>query len=479
MGRRLSRAARWGGVGDNLPVTTSPHGSPPHESGPRRRVPWIFLGVLALALVPAALFFRDDLPAVGGEEPQVSGRVLWSTEDLAIQLGPGGWVTHPGEGGEYVATNVRTDESWAVGEMSSQREITPKGVIVQDVEGQVVIQRDGSRLTTGAQDIVEAFGDEDLWPGEDVVPVGVSVEHVAVLTCLAPAPAGLLDEVEGGRQVLAGVDLGDASVAWTHDTGVACGPARTPAYYPQTLPEQQYLLVETADDARHAIDLDTGAVARRWAGARRGDVTVHGDHVLEPADGKDAVAYRSLATGEVVARVECEGARAGDPQHISRQLAPEVTPFVDCRDGVRLVDDGEVVDTGAAPVSGVDRVLGTEPVALGRTVLRRSGDGVQLSDGLTDEVIATLAVPEDFEVGRFGPVGRLVGFVRIDSGGERPTGDYRVFDSTTGELVLSAGPGMTTGADLAPSGELLVDLDEAAVEDGAPRAWVAGAREAS
>ena len=27
---------------------------------------------------------------------------------------------------------------------------------------------------------------------------------------------------------------------------------------------------------------------------------------------------------------------------------------------------------------------------------------------------------------------------------------------------------MTTGADLAPSGELLVDLDEAAVEDGAP-----------
>lgn len=448
------------------------------ESGPRRRVPWIFLGVLALSLVPAAIYFWDDLPAFGGEDPQVGGRVLWSSEDIAVQLGPDGWVTHPADGDGYVATNVRTDESWTVGDMSSRREITPKGVIVQDVEGQVVLQRDGSRLTTRAQDIVEAFGDADLWPGEDVVPVGVSADHVAVLTCLAPAPARLVDEVEGGTQVVAGIDLEDASVAWTHDTGVACGPQVTPSYYPGTLPEQEYLLVETADDARHAVDLDTGRVERRWTGVRRSDVTVHGDHVLEPA-GADAVAYRSLATEEVVARVECDGASAGDPQHISRQLAPEVIPFVACRDGVRLVDDGEVVDSGAAPVTGIDGELGSEPVAVGRTVLRRTGDGVQLSDGLTDETIGTLDVPEGYEVGQFGPVGRLIGFVRMDAGGERVTGDYRVFDATTGELVLAAGPGMRTGTDLAPSGEVLVSLDEDAAEDGAPRAWVAGAREAS
>ncbi len=60
------------------------------ESGPRRRVPWIFLGVLALSLVPAAIYFWDDLPAFGGEDPQVGGRVLWSSEDIAVQLGPDG-----------------------------------------------------------------------------------------------------------------------------------------------------------------------------------------------------------------------------------------------------------------------------------------------------------------------------------------------------------------------------------------------------
>lgn len=456
---------------------------PPERSRRPLKSVITIVGVLALVAMFAAgvvSFLPGGFDRLTSRtaSPEVAGEILWDSDDLAVQLGPAGWLTHPGEGGDYEVRNVRTGESWTVGDLDSGRVLTADGVVVQDVEGRVVIQRDGATVSAKGQDIVDAVGDADLWPGKGIDPVGVSAEHVAVLTCLASTPSRLSDEVEGGRQILAGIDLADASVSWTHDTGVACGPGVTPAYYPKTLPAQDYVLIETAEDARHAVDLDTGKVARRWTDTRRRELTVHGDHVLEPA-GQDAVAYRSLATGKVAVTVECERARAGDPQHISRQLAPEVTPFVECRDSVRLIDDGEVVDTHAGPADGASGTVGSQPVAVGRTVMQRTSQGVELTDGLTGKSVGTIDVPEDFEIAGYGPVGRLIAFVDVTEGSGRNTVDYRVFDATTADLVLSAGPGMGTGADVSPDGLVLVDVDEDFVDEDQPRTWLAGPKETS
>lgn len=441
------------------------------------------VGVLALVGMFAAgviSFLPGGLDGLMSRtaSPQVEGQVLWDSEDSAVQLGPAGWITHPGDGGDYVARNVRTGESWTIGELSSRREITPDGVVVQPDGGRILVQREGSTHTTTTTRILEEFGDDRLWPGTNSQLVGVSERHVAVLTCLAPKPSGLLDEVEGGHAVLAGVDLQDASVDWTGDTGAGCGVDVAQVGYPSTLPAQRYLLLEPAEEQVMAVDLDTGSVAQRWSGAKRYWFAVQGEHVLE-TDGQGTATWSSLRTGKQIAEVSCPLMSIGGPGDTSRQLSPEATPFVECRDSVQTVAEGGFTEIATPPFPEGEPISDGDEVAVGHMVLRREGAVVHLSDGLTGEAIGDLDVPEGFEIAAYGPVGRLLTFVDVAEGGDRNTIDYRVFDTTTADLVLAAGPGMSTGADLSPDGLVLADLDEDFVDEDQPRTWVAGPKKNS
>ncbi|WP_068263347.1 hypothetical protein [Janibacter limosus] len=459
----------------------------PHEIELERRRPlksvFTVVGVLALVGMFAAgviSFLPGGLDRLTSwnASPQVEGQILWSSEDSAVQLGPAGWITHPGEGGDYVARNVRTGESWTIGDLSSRREITPDGVVVQPDGGRILVQREGSTHTTTTTKILAEFGDDRLWPGTDSQFVGVSERHVAVLTCLAPKPSRLMDEVEGGHAVLAGVDLQDASVDWTRDTGAGCGVDVAQGAYPSTLPAQRYLLLEPAEEQVMAVDLDTGSVAQRWSGAKRYWFAVQGENLLA-TDGQGTATWSSLRTGKQIAEVSCPLMSLGGPGDTSRQLSPEATPFVECRDSVQTVDGDRFTEIATPPVADGEPIADGDEVAVGHLVLRREGGVIHLRDGLAGEAIGDLDVPEDFEVAGYGPVGRLITFVDVSEGSERSTVDYRVFDTTTADLVLAAGPGMSTGADLSPDGLVLTDLDEDFVDEGQPRTWVAGPKKVS
>ena len=121
------------------------------------------LAVLVLAPL-AALSGRLD-------PPEVSGNIVWDSEDLSVQLGPDGWVTHPGGGGDYVARNVHTGESWTIGELDSQMSISQDGVVVQPGDAKVLVQREGSTSSRTTKEIADELGEDDLWGGEDVQTV--------------------------------------------------------------------------------------------------------------------------------------------------------------------------------------------------------------------------------------------------------------------------------------------------------------------
>ena len=77
--------------------------SAPHDLSPQpsRAVPRALkvVGVLALVGMFAAgvvSFLPGGLGALSGrlDPPEVSGNIVWDSEDLSVQLGPDGWVTH-------------------------------------------------------------------------------------------------------------------------------------------------------------------------------------------------------------------------------------------------------------------------------------------------------------------------------------------------------------------------------------------------
>lgn len=406
----------------------------------------------------------------GDDPPEVEGNVVWDSEDLAIQLGPNGWLTHPGGGGDYVAHNVRTGESWTIGDLASQMSISQDGVVVQPDEAKVLVQREGSTSTRTTKEIADEFGDDDLWGGENVEVVAMGEEQVVVMTCLAPSPARLHEEVEGGSAVLAGLSLDDAAINWVRDIGLECGPGALQLGKPRTMPAQQYALVEVDEDHQVVVDVATGESALERSGSPRRDIVISGDKALV-REGDETVAWRSLRTGKELTRVECPGASPGRPDEITQQLAPEVTPFVTCSDSVHVVRDDAFVEIDAPPAQTGEPLPDGQEVALGRYLLERDGDKVTLRDGLQDTEIGVLDVPEDLSLGAFGPVGRLITFVEFDTGGERPRGTYLAFDIRTGDLVVRTNGVMRSGADVSPDGVILVEADDEEIEG--TRLWVA------
>lgn len=439
--------------------------SAPHELDPtrrRRRLPTILavIAVLVVALAGVVTFRPGLLGEISpvSAPPEVDGQIVWSSQDRAVQLGPAGWLTHPGEDGGHLARNVRTGESWVVGDLAPRMSIAQDGTVVQPVEQEILVQREGATHTTSTSAIRRAFGDDDLWPGTNSELVALSETHVAVITCLAPRPSAVTDDVAGGLLVLAGIRLADGSVDWTLDTGAGCGPASVTRGKPGTLPAQRYVLLEPREGTAMAVDIDSGTVARRWPDARPDDIVVQGEHVLAPR-GEDTVTWSSLRTGREIAAVECRGARADDPGDHSRQLSPAATPVVTCWESVHALSGDRFVEIPAPPASGgVPLDEGVE-VAHGPLVLRREGPVVHVRDGLTGRSIGGLDVPQDFEIARFVPKGRLLAFAQWTSG-DRSTASYRVFDTEDGSPVITTTGGMRTGASASPEGVVMVTSQE-------------------
>ncbi|MHA7127749.1 hypothetical protein ACRTEC_15365 [Janibacter indicus] len=454
---------------------TAPHDLSP-QTGPRTGVFMLkVVGVLVLVGMFCAgvlSFVPGGLGGIfgGDDPPEVEGNVVWDSEDLAIQLGPNGWLTHPGDGGDYVAHNVRTGESWTIGDLNSQMSISQDGVVVQPDEAKVLVQREGSSSTRTTKEIADEFGDDDLWGGENVGVVAMGDEQVVVVTCLAPSPARLNEEVDGGSAVLAGLSLDDAAIDWVRDIGLDCGPDALPLSKPRTMPAQQYALVQVGEDHQVVVDVATGESVLERSGSPRRDIVISGDKALVRED-DETVAWRSLRTGKELTRVECPGASPGRPDEITQQLAPEVTPFVTCRDSVHVVQDDAFVEIDVPPVDTGEELSDGQEVAHGRYLLERDGDKVTLRDGLQDKEIGVLDVPEDLSLGAFGPVGRLITFVEFDTGGERPRGTYLAFDIRTGDLVVRTNGVMRSGADVSPDGVILVEADDEEIEG--TRLWVA------
>lgn len=436
------------------------------------------VAVVALVLGVLWLSSRDGglRGLVGGEPVTVSGEILYASPELATQLGPGGWFQHPDDEGRDVIHQARTGDSWTVEDLAADGEITPDGRAVQVADGEVLVHdARGTDRATGA-DIVEAHGDDELWPGTDGLLVGVSEEHVAVLTCLAPTPTSLREDGgPGSGLVLAGVRLDDADVSWTRALDVPCGPEDgLDLPYPSTLPAQRYTLVETGERTS-AIDLDTGEVAHRWSLPRR-DLAAWGERVLAPttAEGGE-VRLVDLADGRSVATATCPGARVGDPGDVSGQLATSSTPFVTCDDTVLVWDGEDFVDVQAPPVDREGVLRDGEQVAQGRVLLRRVGESVEISDALTGDEAGTVPVPSDHILARYGPVGRLLLFVRHDPDGPGGESPYVVVDSRSAEVVATTdGGSLRSGAATTPEGEIMLRaLDD---EDG-DQTWVAGVRD--
>lgn len=463
-----------GAVGHNGAVT-APHDLSP-QTGPRTGVFMLkVVGVLVLVGMFAAgviSFLPGGLGRLVASQdpPEVSGNIVWDSEDVAIQLGPNGWLTHPGDGGDYVARNVRTGESWTIGDLASQMSISQDGVVVQPDEAKVLVQREGSTSTRTTKEIADEFGDDDLWGGENVEVVAMGEEQVVAMTCLAPSPARLHEEVEGGSAVLAGLSLDDAAINWVRDIGLECGPGALQLGKPRTMPAQQYALVEVDEDHQVVVDVATGESVLERSGSPRRDIVISGDKALV-REGDETVAWRSLRTGKEITRVECPGASPGRPDEISQQLAPEVTPFVTCRDSVQVVQDDAFVEIDAPPAVTGEALPEGREVAHGRHLLTREGGKVTLRDALQDKEIGVLDVPEDLALGAFGPVGRLITFVEFDTGGERSRGTYVAFDSRTGDLVVRTNGVMRSGADVSPDGVILVEADDEEIEG--TRLWVA------
>ena len=453
--------------------------SAPHDLSPQpsRAVPRALkvVGVLALVGMFAAgvvSFLPGGLGALTGrlDPPEVSGNIVWDSEDLSVQLGPDGWLTHPGGGGDYVARNVHTGESWTIGELDSQMSISQDGVVVQPGDAKVLVQREGSTSSRTTKEIADELGEDDLWGGEDVQTVALGEEQVVVTICVAPSPSRLTEEVEGGKAVLAGLSLEDASIDWVKDVGIECGPDARPLSKPRTLPAQQYALLVPSEEHLLVIDVATGEVVLERSGRPRSDIVISGDKALVN-ESDDTVGWRSLRTGEELARVECPWASPGRPDEITQQLSPEVTPFVTCRDRVHVVEDDDFVEIDAPPVDTGEELPDGQQVAHGRHLLQRDGDQVTLWDGLQDKEIGVLDVPEGMKLGGFGPVGRLITFTEFDTRGERPRGAYRAFDTRTGEMVVTTNGVMRAGADTSPDGVILVEADDEDIEG--TRLWVA------
>lgn len=408
----------------------------------------------------------------------VDGRVYYQGDDTySVQLGPGGWFVHSDDEGGYLVEHAQEGGAWQLEGSGRPEALTSDGRSVSALGGDVTISGDGTRVQALAADLLVAHGDKTLRAGESAEVIGLSEEHVAVVSCLSPDGAARLDE-EGtdGQLVVSGVALDDGAVTWSHDPGVACD-ADLAALYPTALPEQRYVLLTPRTDRTEALDLDTGRIARNWQDSPRGRVVVREDIAVHRSG--DEVTATSLRSGREVARVSCPGARLDTPGDSGGRLSADATPLVRCGDSVRLLDESGFVTVEAPPVGESQEVPDGRSVVHDRYLLRRDGDRVTITDALSGTGVGSVEVPDGMRIATNEPRGRLVVFYRTREAvfGDKLSSSQRVVDARTATTV-AAGDGMAPGAQASPDGYAVLSKRTERRRSRAARqyVWVVGVR---
>ncbi|UTT65504.1 hypothetical protein NMQ01_12425 [Janibacter sp. CX7] len=410
----------------------------------------------------------------------VDGKVRYSTSDHAygIHLGPHGWFSYTDDDGDWVQ-QATTGDRWRSEGFYGDGALTSDGTSVSTLGGDVRIEREGRQLEARGADLLVAHGDRSLRPGEEAQLVGMSTRHAAVVSCMSPGgEARLGEEVDGGRLVVSGVALEDASVTWSHDTEVGCD-ADLATLYPEGLPEQRYVLLTPDEETTLALDLDTGTVARTWRDAPRGRVIVRED-VAVSREG-DEVRALSLHSGDEVARTSCPGARLDTPGDWGGRLAAEATPLVRCGSSVRLLDGDRFVTVDAPPVEESQQVADGRSVVHDRFEISRAGDTLTFRDALADEVVGDVEVPDGFRISTNDLRGRLVVFYRPADKifGDDTDTEFRIVDTRTPTLVATTGDGLSPGAEVSTDGFAVLTerVERRRSRSSRTYAWVVGVDE--
>lgn len=404
-------------------------------------------GVIVLLVV--AFLLRGGFSGRNG----IDGRVHYFTKDrsYSLSIGPNGWFAYGDDDGDWVE-HAPTGERWEQGSAFGSAALTSEGAVVSTLGGDVRVERESGLVEARATDLLVAHGDKEVRPGGEAEVIGLSTRHVAVISCMSTSDeARLGEDVPGGRIVVSGVALEDASVTWSHDTEVGCDTDLA-TLYPHGLPEQRYVLITPDEQTTQALDLDTGKIARTWPDAPRGRVLVRDDEAIHRQG--DEVTVTSLRSGKDVARTSCRGARLDNPGDSGGRLAAEATPLVRCGDSVRLLDGDRFVTVDAPPVEKSQQVPDGGSVVHDRFEISRDGDTLTLRDALADQVVGDVEVPDGYRIATNDPRGRLIVFFRPADKlfSDAAESSFRILDSRTAQLVAETDDDLSPGADVSTDG---------------------------
>lgn len=404
-------------------------------------------GVVVLLVV--AFLLRGGFSGSSG----IDGRVHYFTKDrsYSLDIGPNGWFAYGDDDGDWVE-HAPTGERWEQGSAFGSAVLTSEGAVVTTLGGDVRVERESGLAEARATDLLVAHGDKEVRPGGEAEVIGLSARHVAVISCMSTGDeARLGEDVPGGRIVVSGVALEDASVTWSHDTEVGCDTDLA-TLYPHGLPEQRYVLITPDEQTTQALDLDTGKITRTWPDAPRGRVLVRDDEAIHRQG--DEVTVTSLRSGKDVARTSCRGARLDNPGDSGGRLAAEATPLVRCGDSVRLLDGDRFVTVDAPPVDKSQQVPDGGSVVHDRFEISRDGDTLTLRDALVDQVVGGVEVPDGYRIATNDPRGRLIVFFRPADKlfSDAAESSFRIVDSRTAQLVAETDDDLSPGADVSTDG---------------------------
>lgn len=404
-------------------------------------------GVVVLLVV--AFLLRGGFSGSSG----IDGRVHYFTKDrsYSLSIGPNGWFAYGDDDGDWVE-HAPTGERWEQGSAFGSAVLTSEGAVVSTLGGDVRVERESGLVEARATDLLVAHGDKEVRPGGEAEVIGLSTRHVAVISCMSTSDeARLGEDVPGGRIVVSGVALEDASVTWSHDTEVGCDTDLA-TLYPHGLPEQRYVLITPDEQTTQALDLDTGKIARTWPDAPRGRVLVRDDEAIHRQG--DEVTVTSLRSGKDVARTSCRGARLDNPGDSGGRLAAEATPLVRCGDSVRLLDGDRFVTVDAPPVEKSQQVPDGGSVVHDRFEISRDGGTLTLRDALADQVVGEVEVPDGYRISTNDPRGRLIVFYRSADKlfSDAAESSFRIVDTRTAELVAETDDDLSPGADVSTDG---------------------------
>lgn len=404
-------------------------------------------GVVVLLVV--AFLLRGGFSGSSG----IDGRVHYFTKDrsYSLSIGPNGWFAYGDDDGDWVE-HAPTGERWEQGSAFGSAVLTSEGAVVSTLGGDVRVERESGLVEARATDLLVAHGDKEVRPGGEAEVIGLSTRHVAVISCMSTSDeARLGEDVPGGRIVVSGVALEDASVTWSHDTEVGCDTDLA-TLYPHGLPEQRYVLITPDEQTTQALDLDTGKITRTWPDAPRGRVLVRDDEAIHRQG--DEVTVTSLRSGKDVARTSCRGARLDNPGDSGGRLAAEATPLVRCGDSVRLLDGDRFVTVDAPPVEKSQQVPDGGSVVHDRFEISRDGDTLTLRDALVDQVVGGVEVPDGYRIATNDPRGRLIVFFRPADKlfSDAAESSFRIVDSRTAQLVAETDDDLSPGADVSTDG---------------------------